>query len=217
MLARTAHHANPQTELGALEAHRAAAQGFVVEDTYWGYIVRSNARTPFLIAALQSLALVLGAALAIAAAGLWVLPGSIGAGELWGMKASVTVIALLPAALFLWYASRGTKSEIHVDTRLAEVREVVRNRAGRATVLSRNGFDIVDHVDIDTAGRRSVSNAAAALVIRDADTSAIVQVATGSVEALDRLRSRVGRDLMVLSPPARSDVYDATGAILRAA
>jgi len=54
--------------------------GYVVEDTYWGYIVRSTARAPVLAHLLQGLSFVLGVALVIATLGLWLLPESLMSG-----------------------------------------------------------------------------------------------------------------------------------------
>jgi hypothetical protein len=191
--------------------------GFVVEDTYWGYVVRSTARTPILAHLMQGLSFLLGVTMIVATLALWLLPDSLMSGSVVGMKFGASTLTMVCGAFFLWYASRGTKTEIHVDTRLAEVREVVTNRAGRPTLLSRHGFDIVADVAIDADGDPEAPRRTGALVIRSEEASALVQVATGSFEALDRLRQRLGRDLMVAGPSGNPAPYDISGVMMRLA
>jgi len=133
------------------------------------------------------------------------------------MKFAASSLAMITGGFFLWYASRGTQTEIHVDTRLAELREVVVNRAGRPTLLSRHGFDAVADVAFDPDGAPDAPRQTGALVIRNEETSALVQVATGSFEALDRLRQRLGRDLMVAGPSGHPAPYDISGVLMRLA
>lgn len=219
MFARSVNPAKQSVQhgIGALHAHRAAAMGFVVEDTYWGYIVRSSARTPVIAQVLQGFAFLIGVAMVIATLGLWLLPDSLINGPIIGMKFGASLLTMISGGFFLWYASRGTMSEIHVDTRLAEVREVVTNRAGRPTLLGRHGFDIVSEVAIDLEGDAEAPRRRGALVIRSEEASALVQVATGSFDALDRLRQRLGRDLMVASPSDNPAPYDINGVMMRLA
>ncbi|MCR9077168.1 MAG: hypothetical protein NXI07_14100, partial [bacterium] len=193
---------NVQHGIGALDAHRTESMGFVVEDTYWGYIVRSTARTPVLVHLMQGFAFVIGVAMVIATLGLWLMPDSLIHGPIIGMKFGASTLTTIAGGFLLWFASRGTATEIHVDTRLAEVREVVTNRAGRPTLLSRHGFDIVAEVAIDAEGEAETPRRRGELVIRSEEASALVKVASGSIDALDRLRQRLRRDLMVAAPSA---------------
>lgn len=203
--------------LGALHAERAQAMGFIVEETYWGYIVRSTARTPLILRALPGLAGLIGLGFAFLTLGLWLMPDAILHGPVAGMKLALSSLFTTAAAFFLWYASRGTQSEIEVDTRLAELREVVHNRAGRPTLLARYGFDAVSDLTVDPASRTGARSKSGALVVRDAMSSTQVRIASGSVEALDRLRNRLGRDLMVLGPSEHESPYDERGLLLRPA
>lgn len=200
-----------------LNAHRDKTMGFAVEDAYWGYVIRSTARTPLYQNFVQGVAFVLGLVLLLATLGLWLLPDSLLSGPVLGLKFGASTIASMAGWYFLWYASRGTRTEVHVDTRLAEVREVVTNRVGRPTLLSRHGFDAVAEVAIDIDEAAGPSRRPACLVIRNEETSALVRVASGSREALDRLRQKLGRDLMVAEPQNHPSPYDIRGVMMRLA
>ena len=180
---------------GLAAPERFEADYFAVDETYWGYIVRSTEPVPMSVVLLQGLAWLIGIACVVATFGLWLMPTNMTHGGIVGMKLGATVITALSAMLCLWFASRGTESEIQVDTRLGEVREVVRNRAGKATLIGRYGFDAIGGVFID---RASASVARGALVLRYRNTAQTLEVATGEMTGLAALRDRLGRDLMVL-------------------
>ena len=167
---------------------------FSIAETYWGYIIQARSAPPVAVILLQVLAWALGLSLAVAAAGVWVLPQTADAVELLPLRAGASLIFGAFAALLLWFASRGTEAELQVDTAQGELREIVRNRAGRPTLLGRYGFDAIGGVFIDRkAGGRAL------LVLRYQNTAQILQVADGPEGALIGLRDRLGRDLMLKS------------------
>ena len=191
-----------------------SARGYEVDETYWGYIIRSTERPSALIGLLQGVSFLFGLALLIATMGLWIVPGSITGGAAVAMKFGMTVFTGGASIFCLWFASRGTLSEVHIDTRLAEVREVVRNKAGRASLIGRYGFDAINEVAIDTPDEENRA-AACALVLRQRGTHRILQIARGNFSALSELQDRLGGDLMLRAREALASPYKADGTMAR--
>lgn len=164
-----------------------------IDETYWGYIVRSNAPVPTLTAMVQSLALVLGLFCLVATAGLWLIePGMADAATL-GLRLGASMVLAGIGTMLLWYSARGTAPEVQFDCAMGEVREVVRNRSGRPTLVARYGFDAIGGVFI----ARSKTAGKAALVLRYRNTAQVMKVTVGTEAGLVTLRDRIGRDLMV--------------------
>lgn len=171
-----------------------------IDETYWGYVIWSEEPDPTLVVLGQAVAWLLGAGFAVAALGLWVMPSMAFGGAVLSMKLAASTLLGCTAALLLWFASRGGRTELQVDTSLGEVREIVRNRAGRPSLVGRYGFDAIGSVFLD----RSVGKPGeASLVMRYRNTTQIVSVVHGTIGVLETLRDRLGRDLMTGLPPAR--------------
>lgn len=172
---------------------------YSLDETYWGYIIRAREplRPGVLVA--QWVSWLFGAAFAVAALGLWVLPQAMLTGEGIGLKIGASTVMAGAAMLLFWYSSRGTEAELQIDTSLGEIREVTRNRAGRPTLLARYGFDSIGGVHVDRSGSRP------RLVMRYGNTAQMVPVCAGSEEDLALLRNRLGRDV-VLNAPRRAEL-----------
>ena len=176
------------------------ASAYRVDETYWGYIIRPVSDPSRLLAASQAASWLVGISCLVAALGLWMMPSMAFGGGVLEMRLGATAMVLSVAAFCLWYASRGSDLEIQIDTRLGELREVVRNRAGRSSLLGRHGFDAIGAVFVDmNDGAGGVTGGHGSLVLRHLGTSHLLQVATGPMMQLGPLRDRLGRDLM-LSP-----------------
>jgi len=171
-----------------------AAPTFEVEEQYWGYIVRATEVAPFAERLVPMMAWVGGIAFAVAGLGMWLLPQSMLGGDVLAMKLGMTSMLIGFAGFLLVYASRGTRTELQIDTALGEVREMVRNHAGRATLIGRYGFDSIGGVFLD---REPGSGAEAALVLRYRNTVKTLPVARGQERHLTALRDRLGRDMML--------------------
>lgn len=172
---------------------------FKVETSHWGYSVRCGMPAPRLLLFVQALIWLAGCALITFALALWVLPSEITAGSAVGLKAVLTGILLATAAYCLWHSSRGVVPELQIDTSRGEVREIVRNRAGRPSVIGRYGFDAIGGVFIDRGRAFGAAGAEmSTLVLSYRNTAETLPVAQGSLADLAPLRDRLGRDLMVL-------------------
>jgi hypothetical protein len=161
---------------------------FKLEERNWGYIVGNHDGAGLGVYIAQGASMLVGASFIAAAIGLVAMPST---GDTLIMRSGVAVLFAGVAALFLWYASRGTETELQIDTRMNEVREVVRNRSGKPTLLGRYGFEniggvFVDHFD-DTDD--------AALIMRYRNTPQTLLVAQGTPAILSTLKNRIQNDL----------------------
>lgn len=167
---------------------------FTIDETYWGYVVRGTEDAPLRVQIAQGMAWLTGIGFAIATLGMWAIPMTQFQGDLLPMKLGATMILAGFAAYLLWFASRGTRTELQFDTRLGEVREIVRNQAGRPTLIGRYGFDAIGGVHID---RSATHHGQACLVLRQGNTAQFIPVAWGLESQLLSLRDRLGVDLMI--------------------
>lgn len=173
---------------------RARVQGFRVENTYWGYIIHGDGSANWTMVGLQILAMIVGAACIVASFVLIAVPTVLT--DEFGLMVrtgSAAVFAML-AIFMIWFASRGTVTEVHVDIHQGEVREALRNRTGRATILGRHGVDAIGGVFLDrTMGR----DGEASLVLRYRNTAKTLLIAEGRAAPLEKLKNRLGRDLIL--------------------
>jgi len=175
-------------------------QGHTVrlEETHWGYVLRSSERPPIVVVAGQMLAWGLGAICLMDALGLWLVPGSAIGGDALELKLGLTAVLPSATATLLSYASRGIDPEWQIGTTRGELREVLRNKAGRPTVLAHYGFDAIGGVVMDRATLRGrLPNGHACLVLRLGNSSRLLPLIVGPETLLAPLRDRLGRDLIV--------------------
>lgn len=186
----TAHSPTNAAIAGQEQAQR---DGFAIEETHWGYIIRSTAASGHGLLLSQSLSLLTGAALLAAAVGMWIIPGMLVSIDAPLMRMFATIMFTAAAALLLWYSSRGVVSEIQIDNGRGEIREVVRNHAGKMSLLACYSFDSIGGVFMEPTG----SNDAASLVLRYRNSADTVEVAAGREAELSALRDRISRDVIV--------------------
>ena len=102
----------------------------------------------------------------------------------------------MAAAYLLWFASRGSVAEVHVDTKDREIREVVPNRVGKPSIVGVYAFDAIGGVFLEVLENTDQLQ----LVLRYRDTDLHISVALGTEAQLTPLRDRVARDLLGMSP-----------------
>lgn len=191
---------------GRQSHERAPARPWILDETYWGYTVRSSRPVSPVLVVMQNGALGLGLASMVAIAALWVVnPAAEDAATL-GIRLGASLILAGIAVMLLWFASRGVRPEVQIDCALGEVREVLRNNSGKPTLVARYGFDAVGGVFIARGRRRGHDS----LVLRYRNTSQVMRVVTGREDQLVELRDRIGRDLMVRPRKSRPAVPPAT-------
>lgn len=189
-------NASGQTGMGPM----VKSSGFSVEDIYWGYIVKSGRRPGIGIVLAQVTSFFFGACFLTAATGILLLPTVMFDGDIGPMRIGAAVLFGAVAVYLLWFASRGSQPELHVDTSVGEIREVICNRAGRPTTVGCYGFDTIGGVFME----QHPTEHTATLVLRYRNTAQTVCVAEGIEAQLIPLRDRLGQDLMVEPKTGRS-------------
>ncbi|SHJ10815.1 hypothetical protein [Wenxinia saemankumensis] len=165
---------------------------FEVVETYWGYILRSTEPAPAYVVVGQAVAALLGCVLAGAAIALWLFGSGAGDGGILAIKLCATVLMAALAGLLLWFATRGDRIEFQFDTSLGELREVVRNRAGRPTLSARYGFDGLGRATFEPCrGRGDLGW----LMLHDLDGTQSLTVVRAERAAIAPLVGRLSRDL----------------------
>lgn len=173
-------------------APRAAGRRpFVVEEGAQGYAIRAREERGVALLALQAMSGATGLLLAVAALAL--LAGE-AEGTSW-MRIGLALHLGSAAAMLLWYASRGALAELQVDVARGELREVVRHRLGRATVLASHGLDAVEALEVEPARGRGE----ATLLLRLGGSDALLFVARGPLAPIHALRRRLASDLSMHS------------------
>jgi hypothetical protein len=170
----------------------ARTEPFEVEDVFWGYKVRSGAGAPFSVVFGQAVCFFFGVSLMTATFGVLVLPALFFDGGAGIMRIGAATLMGASALYLLWYASRGTLAEAHVDTREKEIREVVCNRSGRSTTVATYAFDDIGGIFLEA----DEDTGQTLLLLGYGDTSQTIVVASGTQAQLLPLRDRLARDLL---------------------
>lgn len=182
----------------APSADMAKPATFTVEDRFWGYAILSGTTLPFGVAFGQAVSFFFGVVFAIAALGILLLPALFFDGGFSAMRVGSAALFGAMAAYLLWFASRGTQTEVHVDKSARQIREVVVNRAGKPTPVATYAFNEIGGVFVEKGDDTALDQ----LILRYRNTSQVVCVAEGSEAQLVGLRDRLGRDLLGLDQAA---------------
>ena len=171
-------------------------------ETYWGYIIRNQARDRTGAMLKQWSSAFFGVSLLIAVAGLWVLPGALVSQDVFGFKLGLSAVMGAIAVMLFWFASYGTHHEVQIHLARKELHEVLRSNKGSARVLNRIKFEDIDAVQID---RSAGSNEKCDLMVRGASSSGWIVLASDYVEHLTSLETRVAHDILGVAAdkPAR--------------
>lgn len=164
---------------------------FEVRKTFWGYVIRGTDGPPLLLQVAQGTVLALGAA---CTAGALILVSGLDGGEggTQGIRVTLTIVLCVLALMLVWFATRGGVVELQFDFARGELRELVRHRMGRATVLGRHGLDPEAKLWVtrDGGGRVPCS----LLLLLKGESEAIC-IAQGHEPALQELRRRLDQEL----------------------
>lgn len=181
-------HASPDDFTGDI----ARATPFAIEEVFWGYKVRPRTGAPFSVMFGQALCFFFGVCLMTAALGVLVLPALFfdsGAGI---MRIGAATLMGAAGGYLLWFASRGAVAELHINTRLKEIREVVCNRSSKSTTVAAYTFDDIGGIFLEPDQETGQVH----LLLGYLDTRQTIAVATGTEAQLLALRDRLVRDLL---------------------
>lgn len=177
----------------------APAPPFRVHRAFWGTVVRAQGGPPILLQVAQGMVLAFGGAFAAGALAL-VLPPGAGAGAAPdAARGGMATVLISLSLLLLWFATRGGVVELQFDRARGELRELVRHRVGRATLVARHGLGDEAALLVDRA--RSASGRAA-LVLRLPGQDSLC-IAEGPEDAILALRRRLDPELRRAASPSR--------------
>jgi len=179
-----------------------------VHEMFWGYVINSPLADRRWEEFGQTASWIAGMAFLVAAVGLWLIPGGSADQGVMMMKLGLSMVLGGIGSLLVWYAGRGVRTEIQVDTKIGEIREIVRNSAGRTSLVGRYRFDVIGGVFLD---RTHAEKGEAALLLRYLNPPKLMLVAVAPVEHLEPLRNRLGRDLLARNSEVRSRYPGALG------
>ena len=168
-----------------------------VDETYWGYVLRTEAKPNAKLIVKQMLAGMLGLSFIFAALGFWVLPGAILTGDVLVLKSAMSAICIIIGAILLWYASAGVHPEIQFDQSRCELRVMTRNTKGHTRLVARYKFEDVAKVRVQRDAEDEIMGM---LLLELQGTDDVILAARAPEHQLSVLRRRIARDLKQSKP-----------------
>ncbi len=138
----------------------------------------------------------LGLGFVLAAFAVWMMPEVL---PVDAMLVAKVCAALVLSGLLVWFANRGTRTELHFDTGLNELREVLRRPGSRAEAVARWRFDEFEAVEIRGARVAASQAPSAELVLRFRNSDRVLQVAVAPRETLAPIAARIKIDMALPS------------------
>jgi hypothetical protein len=163
-----------------------------IRDTQWGFVVSEPAnglsRETLSEAALKFTS----AALLIAAAAQWLMPGSMFSGDVVVMKLVLTAALAALAAVLFRVADRGAVTELQVDAALREIRVGDRTLHGASRIRNRIPMREIEEVFVRPDSMEPGQTELCFRVTGHADP---IRIASASVAELAPVLERLTRDL----------------------
>lgn len=161
-----------------------------IENQPWGYVIRSGHRTPLDVLVGQGLAYFFGVCLIIAALGIMFMPGLFSSADMGVMRIGAATLFGAGAVYLLWFATRGGRVDVEVDSKGREIREVIQNRTGKPTIISTYPFDDIGGIYLEAAGGTAPEQ------LLMGYHGQMILLAEGETDELTALRTQLSRDLM---------------------
>lgn len=168
-----------------------------LDDTYWGYVLRTEANPGIAILMMQAIAGAVGILFILAALAFWLLPGAILSGDVMVLKLVASGLCLVLGGILLRYASSGAQPELHIDQSRCEVRVVTRNGRGRTRMVGRYAFEDITNVRVRPDGEDEVMGL---LLLELGSPEDVILAARAPEHQLSILRRRIARDLKQSKP-----------------
>ena len=162
----------------------------ILEERRWGYILNAPGKSYLQMNMMQRVSVFVAAYL-LAYSLSCLVPVAAGLNmHVDILCASASLLVGFLALPFIWFATRGTKAYIYINTYRNELREVVPNMIGKPTVLRRVPFKEIGGVRIDhgEAGERAV------LMLWQGSQWRRVAVLEGGRHGLSSLREKLAKD-----------------------
>ena len=168
-----------------------AEPGNLVDERRWGYILNAPGMTIAQLNIWQRLS-VLVATYLLSFSLACLVPMFLGMMPHFDILCvAASVLMTLLAMPFAWYATRGSKAYIYVNTYQNELREVVPNMIGKPTVLRRIPFSEIGGVRVDHGGEGQ----RAVLLLWQGGSWRRVAVLEGGRGDLTSLREKLAKDV----------------------
>ena len=157
----------------------------------WGYALRPLMKVQKRILVGQALSYIIGVCLAVVALGTFLVPILFLDGALTSLRIGAAGISGAVAAYLLWFASRGTQSEVQIDFETETIRAVVPHRGGAPTLLGAYPFSAFSALLRRPAGVAGLSD----LALQAKDGGSALWLARAETAEIAALQSRLERDL----------------------
>lgn len=162
------------------------------DETYWGYIIRPDSGLGLNTQIKQAVSGLLGLGAVGAAVAFWALPGAFFSDDVALFKMVASVIAVCIGVFLLWYASAGSRYELHVDTSRNELREMLRNNKGQSRLHRRHEFSDIGEVFVT---KDEAEGSMCALMLRIGESEQAITAARAPKDQLRGLKDRLTKDI----------------------
>lgn len=159
----------------------------------WGYALRPRLRVQKRLLLGQIVSYLIGVCCAVAALGTLMLPILFFDGALTSLRVAAAGMFGVVATYLLWFASRGTRSELHIDFETETIRALVPHRGGAPTLLGAYPFSAFKSLMRRPAGYEGQSD----LTLQPKAGGPPLWLARAETTEILALQSRLERDLFV--------------------
>lgn len=170
----------------------------------WGYTVsmHNGAASRYLMR-VETALYVAGFVIFIMVLGLWLMPGTNYSMMVIGLKTGLSMAMGIAAMGLLELAGRGLRREVQFDSTRKQIRSVWRNRKNRTSLHSVLEFEEINSIFIR---RRKMPQDNAVLNIRFGAKSEVLEVTSGTEDAMRALWEKLNADLLHAMPERTSIV-----------
>ncbi|WP_375256317.1 hypothetical protein [Yoonia sp.] len=156
-----------------------------------GYALRPLMKVQWRILVGQFLSYLIGICFAVVALGTFLVPVLFFDGALTSLRIGAAGMSGAVAAYLLWFASRGTRSEVQIDFETELIRALIPHRGGAPTLLGVYPFSAFSALLHRPSGLAGLSD----LALQPKDGGSALWLARAETAEIAALQSRLERDL----------------------